>query len=393
MRKFLKWIGLGVLGLLAATLLLVLAWVASNWHDAEPQPIPAALAAPPAQSGEGGLLAALDAAPGPKETVPWPNCSGSDCQAAFEAQSDALLRWRERHVGVGKACDGALERTDWSLGEAIPVALSVDAVVPSYHPLSACHGWVLLEAWQASQTQDDPRMLKALDKANRIEGLVRRESRLLIGQMVGASQTARKLSVVVVLATQHPEQRAALAERIDLPSADLMLAMRQWVPTEAAFGRAAAVSMSDTTKADEGNGPAWFGRWVTKFLHPEKTQQLFSAHWMRVLACLDGQDLTASADCWRSASEPEPGLFGSGIHWRHTTAHLLADVARPAWPSYMDRIVDLHHASQATQAWLRGQAPTTAIDTAPDGSWTLRLRDPGQTHRLPTQWAPLPKDR
>ncbi len=393
MKTFLKWTGLALLGLVAAVLLLVLAWMASNWHDAEPQPVPAALVAPGAKSGEDGLLAALDAVPGPKESLPWSTCSGSDCRAVFESQSDAWQRWRERHVGLGAACDAALERPDLLLGEAIPAGLSVDTVLPSYQPLSACHGWILLAAWQAGQANDAQRMLNALGKAQRIEGLVRRESRLLIGQMVGASLTARKLSVVAALATARPQQRTALAEQAELPIADLMSAMRQWVPTEAAFGRAAAMSMSDASAEQGSTGSVWIGRWAAKFLHPEKTQQLFSEYWLRVLSCLEGEDLAASASCWQAASEPDSGLFGSGLHWRHTIAHLLVGVARPQWPTYVDRIADLQHAAQATQAWLRGQAPTAAIDTAADGTWTLRLRAPGQADRLPTQWAPLPQDR
>jgi len=43
MKIWIKRVALGLGALLLALLLLVLAWVASNWRDAEPQPWPEAL--------------------------------------------------------------------------------------------------------------------------------------------------------------------------------------------------------------------------------------------------------------------------------------------------------------------------------------------------------------
>lgn len=394
MRKLLKWTGLGVLGLLAATLLLVLAWVASNWHDAEPQPIPAALAAPPAQSGEGGLLAALAAAPRSSSSSPWPQCSGTNCRAAFEANAAAFEKWHAAQAEFGATCEAALQAPTLRLGEPLPANWHPNMELPQYGPVSTCHAWLLMQAWRAAQRGETDAVLAALTPATRLERLVRDESRLLIGQMVGASMAGRKLMLIASLAPPLPAQREPLAALVALPGEDLVAAMRRWVPAEAAFGRAFNVMLRDGGFSPAGAASAPPGVWDrlgARFTHPNHTQQLFDAHWLRVLNCLQGQDMAEAADC--AHVEPQPGSLPWGLRWRHTTAHILHDVALPAWHGYLNRIADLQHAAQATQAWLRGQAPTTAIDTAPDGSWTLRLRDPGQTHRLPTHWAPLPKDR
>ncbi len=393
MKTFLKWAGLGLLGLLAAVLLLVLAWVASNWHDAEPQPIPAALVAPPAQSGEGGLLAALTAAPRSSFSSPWPKCSGTDCRAAFEAQATAFEAWHKAQADFGAACEAALQATTLRLGEPLPAKWSPNMELPSYSPVSTCHAWLLMQAWRAAQRGEPDATLAALKQASRLEHLVRDESRLLIGQMIGASMAGRELMLIAAVAPQFPAQREPLAALAALPGETLVAATRRWVPAEAAFGRAFNDQLRDGSLSPAGAASAPLGVWErlgARFTHPNRTQQLFDAHWLGMLNCLQGQDMARAADC--AHVEPQPGPLPGGLRWRHTTAHILHDIALPSWHSYLNRAADLQHASQATQAWLRGQPPTAAIDTAADGTWTLRLRAAGQSHRLPTQWAPLPKD-
>lgn len=386
------WIGWALLGLLALVLAVALAWVASNWRDAEVQPVPAALALPPPpQSNEGGLLAQMAGAAEVQPSFAWPDCKGSDCRQALEAKTDEALRWREANAALGEACEAALLPEQLRLGEALPTRWTVDAPLPTYAPLTRCHQWQLLRAWRAGQAGDASAMLAALRQAHRLERTVREQSQLLIGQMVGASMGGRKLGVLAALATVAPGSRAALAEQAELPEAELLAAMRRWVPAEAAFGRGLTTALAQGDWSAYGmtkDAPGWWDRLNARFTQPNTTQQLFDAHWLRVLQCLEGAHLAAAADC--TNKPPEPGPLPGGLRWRHTVPYILHDVAMPAWHSYLDRVVDLHQAAQATQAWLRGLGPTGAVSVGEDGAWTLQLRSPRQSVRAPTHWAPLP---
>src|SRR3990167_6226469 len=106
--------------LILLPLLVVTAWLLSNLGDADPQPVPAPLAPPQAQSGEGGMLSLLGATPAVPGSLVWPACKGSDCGAAFDAKADEWARWREIQARLGANCEAILSRPDLALGEVLP---------------------------------------------------------------------------------------------------------------------------------------------------------------------------------------------------------------------------------------------------------------------------------
>jgi hypothetical protein len=154
--RALRWLGLGLLALLAAVLGLALAWALSQGPDAPPRALPAALELPPravAPSAVFSHLAQLhepgDGAPVPGLDRPPLACDrGEGCATRWARDVPALAAQLQAHARLGQRCEAAWAARDEDGGyvEWLPQQPGPAAALPSLLGLTSCQRWLIGQA-------------------------------------------------------------------------------------------------------------------------------------------------------------------------------------------------------------------------------------------------------
>jgi len=415
MRKLLKWTGVGVLGLLAATLLLVLAWVASNWHDAEPQPWPEALtprAMPVAEADN--FFVALMAVPNSEvkaAQLTLPACDGANCAAIWASAAPHWPAQRHANATLGHACEAATRNEIPAFAEPLPVTFSFDVELPRFQPLIQCSYWLVTLALEASAAKNPDAALAKLAQSARLSTAAYNGSQSLLGHMMAVAVWTRHLQALQVVAAQHPRTVPAL-QALPLPTAaQAAAAQRRWIAYESNFSRSAVRAASPDVACKDSQGlSAPICRALTGLSLPNYGEQLFSEHWQAVLSNIrDDALLNAVNSAGEREAVTRAGLLGSQWHWRGTVPHLLFNLGLPAYESYLARSANLILSAQATTLWLRAYNEpaaarsawlTTQVNGTPlddrlsidsQGQWQLRALDSNASNRNPpTRWPAWP---
>jgi hypothetical protein len=415
MKIWIKRLGLGLAAIVGAVVLLVLAWVASNWRDAEPQTWPEALTprALAVSDGDNFFLAltAVPAAPAKAPQLTLAPCDGADCATRWQAAAPQWAAQRQAHAALGAVCEAGTRSGVPPYTEPLPVTFTPDTEWPRFHHLTQCSAWLLTLALEASAANQPDTAVAKLAQSARLGTAVFNGSQSLIGHMIAVAVWTRHLQALQVVAAQHPGAVPAL-QALPLPTAaQTAAAQRRWIAHEASYNRSAVRSASSGEACQTEQGfHAWHCRAGAALSLPNYSEQLFSAHWQAVLDTIaDDNPLSAAGHLERLASAPPSGLFGMWWHWRGTVPHILFDVARPQYKSYFVRSANFTLSAQATALWLKAQrepaaaratwlaeqikgtplADRLAIDS--QGQWQLRALDGSASDRTPpTRWPAWP---
>ncbi len=415
MKIWIKRLALGLGALLLALLMLVLAWVASNWRDAEPQPWPEALT-PRAMSvaDADNFFLALASAPRAAAQSPGlrlPDCNGVDCAAIWAKAAPQWAAQRQAHAALGAVCETGTRSDVPAYAEPLPATFSPNVALPPLQPLTGCSAWLLTQALEASAANQPEAAVAKLTQSARLSKAVLNGSQSLVGHMIAIAVWNRHLQALQAVAIQHPGTVPAL-QALPLPTgAQTAAAQRRWIAHEASYSRGVIRSLEagDACNAEQGFG-AWFCRASVALSLPNYSEQLFSSYWQQVLAAMrDDDPLSALESIEQRGAAATSGLFGSPWHWRGTVSHILFDVAHPQFKSYFVRNANLTLSAQATTLWLKARseaaesraawlamqvkgtplADRLTIDS--QGQWQLRALDGGASDKKsPTRWPAWP---
>ena len=405
--------GLWVLGGIVGTvLLLVLAWIASNWVDTAEQPWPQSLvvptdAIPPADN----LYDQLVAAPrGTGPTLTLGDCEPGGCANAWEQRRPQWAAQRAPHAALGAVCERATQSASLRFQDPLPLNWSFESALGEYQLVSACNNWLLMRALEASHQANSVLALQLLQQSQGLSRAVIQGSRLLVGHVVGVAMHERTLHALLIVAEQHPQLADRLVPLADLSTADLAQGQRRWMAAEANFMRGMVLNMAQP-KTCEAYGFALEGvvcRLGGGSTMPNYTTHLFTDYWLRAQGTVEDTNPLAVANAMEAiAAAPETGLFGTPWHWRGTVPHILLDVARPAFGTYVERGFNTYLASLSTKLWLQARAqgvpPAQQNDwfaermqgtplagrlrLLADGTWSLQAARPGSAHsKAPQVW-------
>ncbi len=295
--RWLKHFFRALAGLLGLGVAVAAAWVASNWGDAEPAPLPEPLrlAATQLPPGDNAFFAlqGLFAAPGedpvaagraswqdqlaqqarsraelaaeverlkaqhrmaqtatattstPATPVlavpsrePWA-CSnfGADCPTRQLADAERLAEQQAAAAPWGERCD-LIADAGQAYEEPVPETLRPHQALPPMQPLTACGQWFAADAVLAFAAGDLDATVTALQRGALFSQRVQAGSRSLIGQMVALRVQQRHLHTLAALAVRNPALAQAVLPLLAPAPAMLPLAQRALV-YEAAFGRGA----------------------------------------------------------------------------------------------------------------------------------------------------------
>lgn len=416
MRTWIKRSFWGVGAVLAAVLLVVLAWVASNWRDTEPQAWPEVLTPRAmAVADADNFFIALTAVPAVEAKAPrlhLPPCAGADCVAVWRTAAPDWASQRQAHAALGAVCEAGTRSSVPAAAEPLPPTFGLDTELPRFQNLTGCSAWLLTLALEASSANQPDAAVAKLAQSARLGTAVFNGSQSLIGHMIALGIWNRHLQALQVIAAQHPGTTSAL-QALPLPTAlQTAAAQRRWVAYEASFNRSMVrmLGSGDACRTEVGFS-AWHCRTGAAFSLPNYSEQLFSAHWVQVLSAVRDDDAMSAVEYWgRRASAPPSGLFGSWWHWRGTVAHMMFEVAMPGSKAYFARSANLNISAQATQLWLASKSlPAEArsawlaeqIKATPlaerltidnQGQWQLRaLPDTASSSaKATTQWPAWP---
>jgi len=405
----------GIGGVLAAVLLLVLAWVASNWRDAEPQPWPDVLTPRSLAVADADnffiTLAAVPAAEAQAPLLSLPPCAGADCGAIWRTAAPDWAAQRQAHAALGAVCEAGTRSSVPPAAEPLPATFGIDTELPRFQNFTGCSAWLLTLALEASSANQPDAAVAKLAQSARLATALFNGSQSLIGHMIAVAVWSRHLQALQVIAAQHPGTTSAL-QALPLPTvAQVAAAQRRWIAYEASFNRSAVrtAHSGDACQSEHGLR-AWSCRRAVAMVLPNYSEQLFSAHWQKVLGAIgDDGFLNAVAYLERFESAPPPGLIDSWWHWRGTVPHILFAVAMPQYKGYFVRSANLTLSAQATALWLKAHGQPAAARTTwlvaqlkgtplaerlnidSQGQWKLReLAGSASDRTPPTRWPAWP---
>jgi hypothetical protein len=415
-----------------AFLLLIAAWLASNWNDAPPQPRPAALQLPSpsllddrnAYFAFTGLLAAPDRDLSSAGQALWkrqlatavaprappiepatntytnarddalgkalPSLSGSPlvcdthmdgCVALWIENAGALSTQRKEHGLLGQRCESLLDN-DLQFDEVLaPMRTVAEPMAQHGVGASNCSRWFLSGAALAWAQGDRTRTIALLTKADRMNRALLAGSNSLIGQMIAIRVTRNTLGAMTALGVRDKSMSTALVPLL-APLPDQAQSVKRWMAVEAAFqvGLNAEISQSCLTEptrimtdydptADDGPVAAWLCRHRIGW-HPERNAQAIDAHWLHAIRQLD-DGLIASIQ-----AQTSQGMNGAGttvfdlLTWRNTLGSAAFAVGHSMYGSYLARHADLglHHEASA----LALQVIAAGVLPAERSAWLAR---------------------
>jgi hypothetical protein len=310
-----------------AVLLLLAAWLASNWSDAAPQPRSAALAVPAPKIDDQSnaffalvglfsqedrkdvhtigkvawtIRAAFAARPLAERTNPAyqemlvqeraalgevlqglkgppalcdPN--HSDCTTAWLAALDALSEQRQQHAHLGRRCEELVgERFEFE-ERLPPFNSSADSIAPHIGGASSCSQWLLSGAVLAWGRNDKARALVLLKQADRLHRGLLAGSQSLVSQAVSWALARNGLRVFAELGLRDDLLLQPVAE-FAAPWPEQREAARRWIVVEAAFQQAVAsevlaqcesktaMPMHDNEDEDDSVLVRWISAWLCR---------------------------------------------------------------------------------------------------------------------------------
>ena len=371
---------LGVLGLVVLLLVLLLAWVASNWADEPPAPTPPQLELGPPKAGSKfffemqGMLAPPGASAeetGRKDwqrllKVPAPDLSASaperagrlppiqglplncrapdDCVKALVTAPDKVAAQLQPMAELGQRCTASL--ADLGYEEALPPTLTTATPLPAFQGVVQCALWFKGRAVLAASEGDRAAALANLQHARRFADAVLGGSRVLIGKMVGAAAARSQFDAVAAVAALQPGWAAELIPP-PLPAGATDAAT--WVATEAAFVRGTLDQMRQDCRTwlppllsstDAALGT--FSLLACRFgLLPNLTARLIDHQWLQLWTIAhQGLDVAIDqslAEQARLAAAPK----AASLSWRNTIGQLVVDIGAPALVLYYLRQADV----------------------------------------------------
>lgn len=410
----------GVLGLVGLLLILLLAWVASNWSDEPPTPTPALLELGPPKAGSKfffemqGMLAPPGASAeetGRKDwrrlaSVPPPDLSASapemagrlppiqglplncrppdDCVKALVTGPDRVAAQLQLLSLLGQRCAASLSELRYE--EARHEPLTMATTLPSFQGVAQCGLWFKGQAVLAAVRGDQTAARANLDHARRMADAVLGGSQFLIGKMVGAAVARSQFDAVAAVATLQPGWAASLTPPPLPPGAS---DGATWVAFEAAYIRGTIElarrdcrgGLSQLLYTDEASlGPLAGAacRWGLGFL-PNATARQADAQWLHLW--------TRARQGLEAALEPTPAAAASaatspkagGLAWRNTIGQWVLDIGLPATAPYHAKQADveLHRQTLALAlATLAQQVPA-----AERSAWLDRQGLPPRTRQ------------
>ena len=291
MKIWIKRLALGLGALIGAVLLLVLAWMASNWRDAEPQPWPDALTPRAMAVADADnffvALASVPSAAAKSPELRLPTCDGVDCTAVWAKAATQWAAQRQAHAALGAVCEAGTRSGVPAFAEALPATFGPHATLPRFMPVTECSVWLLTQALEASAAQQPETAVAKLTQSARLGTAALEGSQSLLGHMIAIAIWNRHLQALQVVAAQHPDAAPSL-QALPLPTAaQVVAAQRRWIAHEASYSRGAIRSLESGDACDAEQGfRAWSCRAGVELSLPNYSEQLFSTHWQQVLAAM-----------------------------------------------------------------------------------------------------------
>lgn len=368
-----------VLVLFGVLLLLVLAWVASNWDDAPPQPRPAALALPRPQLSDEvnrfdaltNLHKGLSAAKGGE--LLRCHARDEDCFAQWTLDANALLASRAAYAAHGERCD-ALAGEPFSYEEKLPKFQGVATELPAFQNHALCASWWLSAGVLAWQRGDKLAAAKQFTPVDLYQRALLAGSHSLIGAMVSVNIARRNTQAFVGVALQDPTMAPTLLPLL-APLPDAAASAKRWMVSEAALTASTIdelASAKGMPEPDEGSGAlgAVTHRLMNSGIafHPQRTLAQSDARWLRWMAQLDGGVVAAVQAQQGEQAERDASFWLPGLAWRNTAGSIVLAVAEPAFLPYLARQADLDLHREL--AWLAGSAQAAGIAPARRAEWS-----------------------
>lgn len=389
------------LGLLVLVVLLV--WVASNWSDDAPLPVPPqlqpvrkpgspmffraqGLMAPASASPEavgrrewqhimatGKPPADVDKATGitPMKGPPLGCRAPADC-AQLLATSTAQVAQQLRPMALlGERCVRLLG--DVRYEEPLPLRLHLASMLPHFVGFAQCEWWFKGQALLDAAADDRASALQRLRDGRRLADTVMQHSVFLIGKMIGGAMARSHFDGINAVALMRPEWVSDLAALL-APLPPAALDPREWIATEAATHRGSLEGMlADCAKPGYGLAGGWrqlraFGipadHWSLAGdlacqssigMQPNATLQAHDRAWLE-LWTLAGSGLENAVDrlVARHAERP-PSTLGS-LTWRNTFGTQWSSERIELSHAYFARQLDFELHRQALALALRAMA-------------------------------------
>ncbi len=402
MRLVLRRVALGSGALLGLVLVVLLAWVASNWVDDAPVPTPPQLLlgphkagsplffaiqgmlAPPGQQpeaagraqwqqptalGAAGPVAAEPAASAPAGAARLPALSGEplscrhpeDCPRKLAAASAQIVNQLQAHVLLGERCVAAL--VDPRYEEALPLKLTASTPLPAYQGATSCAHWFKGQALVAAAAGDRNTTLARLQQGRSLADALLGGSHTLISKMIAVALTDQRLDAVAAVALLHPEWTPELLPlTAALPAG--ALDATGWIKTEAAFVRG---TIEELSKQCDGHAASLASTFDTGWglvdmlmcktgvgLLPNATVQAVDREWLeRWTFAQQGLDTLLDQSIAQAAQQPSGN---SGYCWRNSFGALLAESPLWIFGSHIARQADVETHRQLLALALAAQA-------------------------------------
>lgn len=385
MKRFFKIVGWGVLGVLGALLLVFAAWVASNWHDAEPQPRPAALALPVPQLPD--EVNSFDALTKLHEGLPAVKGGEAlqcqvrtdNCYGKWMADLKALAAARATYAVYGARCD-ALAGEQFEYEEKLPKFTGAGSVLPAFQSVVTCANWWLSGGVLGWAQGDKASAIASFMQVDRYQRALLAGSHSLIGVMVSHSVVRRNLQVFAGVALQDPAMAAALLPLL-APLPDTAAAAKRWMVAEAALQWSIVDEMSRPTNLPPDEAASFLAP-LTHLLirrhiafHPNRTMQQADERWTRWMSQLDGGLIAAIHAQQKERADFEAQGWTAGVTWRNTVGSMMMAIAEPAFAPYVARQADLELHRELAQLAITAQAQGIAPAQRAEWSKTQALPD------------------
>lgn len=424
LRVVLRLVWWAALLLLAAGVLLAVAWLPFNLQDTVPKPRPAELqlpaprvpdernaayaaagllaeagrdpaaagramwaahktwgALPPAQRASAAQARDAGANAAMGKTLAAPKgapliCEGqrSTCDADWLAVGEALARQRAGFGAIGERCDRLVDGP-FEFEELLPPGLGVDAPIMPWSPMSDCSRWFRSGALAALARGQREEALTQLRRADRLHRQLWEGARTLIGHMVVTRLARNTYDTMAAAALREPALAEAMAPWLASPL-DTRAGARRWMIVEANFQRgmvdefrssaAGVLAVSESPLAPLGSSPAgqavsWLGSRGIGF-HAERTRQRIDETWLRKIGTL--QYVWPAVLAGAAVEQRAQGQVApwARLKWRNTFGEALIDAAEAAYGGYFARHADheLHRDATALVLALQRQRVTPA---------------------------------
>lgn len=308
--KVLRWAGWSLLFLVAAVLLVLAAWVASNIGDAPAVPRPAALTPPPATLAQErnaffvlqGLTAPMSEDPGAigrqewaeqgrlaamphpermaemkrvadepqpanrlarPNTAPWPQCASSnvpvpaggpepapeDCTARWLAEPELVRTQRTAAADMGARCEAVVD-AGFEYEEALPVMHGSATQFGTLYNQFFCSRWLRSSVVLAFAARDAEGLKRELARADRLHRGLLQGSSSLIANVITLRIGRHWLATISELATRDPALAAPLESLVAGWPAQEQQA-RRWMAVESAYGHATVLESSTLCGRDD----------------------------------------------------------------------------------------------------------------------------------------------